>query len=243
MSFFLLIDFCSAVGKNIRTKVGSTPVAGALDAFAISSDDELKRLENSIVAMEAERARLNSKKNKTPEQISRIKVLNGLLEDANDAFGARLEELKQTVGLFKDMFDEAYGNAMDAFDVEERKLQIDFEMNIDNKKARADIEEAQNQIAGMQYKIDDKEAALKSIEDQEKKINERYDERLDALDKIEQANAEINQQQKNQMTLAEALTSGDIAAAARAAQDMRAQDAANAVVKEKEALEQARKWT
>jgi LysM repeat protein len=113
-------------------------------------------------------------------------------------------------------------------------------MNIDNKKAKADIEEAQNQIAGMQYNIDDKEAALKAIEDQEKKINETYDERLDALDEVEKANAAINQQQKNQLTLADALTSGDIAAAARAAQEMRAQAAADAVVKEKEALEQAR---
>jgi TP901 family phage tail tape measure protein len=229
------------IARGTRTAVGSTAVSGAIDAFAISSDDELKRLENSIVSMQAERTRLNSKKNKTPAQIARIKQLNEMLEDANDAFGARLVELKQTVGMFKDMFDQAYGSAMDAFDVEERKLQIDFEMNIDNKKAKQDIEDAQNQIAGDQYLIDDKEAALKAIEDQEKKINETYDKRLDALDEVEKANAAISQQQKNQITLADALTSGDIAAAARAAQEMRAQAAADAVVKEKEALEQARK--
>ena len=232
------------IGKGIKTNVGSTQLKdGALDAFAISSDDELKRLENSIVSMEAEKKRLEAKpKNKrTAAQEARIIQLADLLNDANDAFGARLEELKKTVGLYKDMFDEAYGSAMDAFDVEERKLEIDFEMNIDNKKAKADIELAQNQIADAQYKIDDKEAALKAIEDQEKKINERYDERLDALDKIEKTNADINQQQKIQMTLADALTSGDIAAAARAAQEMRAQAASDAVVKERDALEQARK--
>jgi hypothetical protein len=218
---------------------------GPLDAFAISSDNELKDLENSINSMKAEKARLEAKvpKNKrTKAQQDKIDQLGDLLDDAEDAFTARLTELKETVGLYRDLFDETYNNAMDSFDAEERSLQINFEMNVDNKKANEEIEKAQNEIAAMQYLNDDKEAALKAIEDQEQAINEKYDKRIEALDAVEKANANIANQQKGQLTLAEALTSGDIAAAARAAQEMRAQEAADAVTKQKDAVEQSRKY-
>jgi len=40
----------------------------------------------------------------------------------------------------------------------------------------------------------------------EQKINEKYDERIKALDDVEKANAAIANQQRGQLTLAEALT-------------------------------------
>jgi hypothetical protein len=138
------------------------------------------------------------------------------------------------------LFDKGFSNAMQAFDVQETALNIQFK--IDTKSQNAVIKEAQNEIAAIQYLVDDKEAALKGIEDQEQKINDKYDERIKALDEVEKANASISNQQKGQLTLAEALTSGDIAAAARAAQDMRAQAAADAVTKQKDAIEKSREY-
>ena len=136
------------------------------------------------------------------------------------------------------VFDRGFSNAIEKADVAEKKLQLKFDMDTEGLQKTIDL--AQDKIDAAQEDIDDKEAALRAIEKQEEKINEKYDERIKALDEVEKANAAISQQQKGQLTLAEALTSGDIAAAAKAAQEMRAQQAADAVTKEKEALEKSK---
>lgn len=147
---------------------------------------------------------------------------------------------KLSIEGMQQIFDDGFSAAMDKADVAEKTLRLDFEL--DTKSLNDNITSAQDKIAGYQFSIDDQEALLREIEKQEQKINDKYDERIDALDEVEKANAAISAQQKGQLTLAEALTSGDIAAAARAAQEMRAQEAANAVTKEKEALEKSRQY-
>jgi TP901 family phage tail tape measure protein len=57
-------------------------------------------------------------------------------------------------------------------------------------------------------------------------INEKYDKQVEALQKVNELNQQIVESQGQQLDLADALTSGDIAAAARAAQAMRASSAA-----------------
>jgi TP901 family phage tail tape measure protein len=57
-------------------------------------------------------------------------------------------------------------------------------------------------------------------------INAKYDLQEEALNKISDINQEIINQQKSQLSLADALTQGDISAAAQLAQDMRAESAA-----------------
>ncbi len=138
------------------------------------------------------------------------------------------------------IFDDGFNAAMDKADVDEKTLQLKFEFETRDLDEKINL--AQDEIAGLQYNVDDQEAMLRGIEKQEQKINDKYDERIEALDQVEKANAAISAQQKGQLTLAEALTSGDIAAAAKAAQDMRAQAAADAVTKEKEALEKSREY-
>jgi TP901 family phage tail tape measure protein len=163
-----------------------------------------------------------------------------LLQLALDQANVELKIKKMTIDGMEEIFQDGFNKATESFDVKEKELQLKFD--IDTKQANKDIEDAQNEIAKKQFEIDDKEAGLKQIEEQEKKINEKYDERIAALDEVEKANAAISEQQKGQLTLAEALTSGDIAAAARAAQDMRAKEAADAVTKQKDALEKSREF-
>ena len=215
---------------RIRSKYSSE------NAFVIGSDENLKTMESAIATQQSKVNRLIAKGADGKQIKAAQKELNNMITD----FDERLNQLKNTIGLMQDMFDEGFGNAMEAFDAQETALQIKF--NLDTKESNKIIEEAQNTIAGIQYKIDDKEASLRAIEDQEQKINEKYDERIEALDEVEKANASIANQQRGQLTLAEALTSGDIAAAARAAQDMRAQQAADAVARQKDAVEQSRQY-
>jgi hypothetical protein len=72
-------------------------------------------------------------------------------------------------------------------------------------------------------------------------INKRYDEQAEALSKVAAINAEIVAQEKEQLDLADALSKGDIAAAARAVQSIRASQAAKNADNASKALEQSRK--
>ena len=81
---------------------------------------------------------------------------------------------------------------------------------------------------------------LSLIDRQTSKINEKYDAQAAALTKISEINSEIAGQQKQQIGLADALSRGDIAAAAAAAQEMRATAAANAQGRQSGILESAR---
>ena len=71
-------------------------------------------------------------------------------------------------------------------------------------------------------------------------INKKYDDQQTALQKVADINQQIIAQQQQQLGLADALTQGDIAAAAKAAQDMRASNAANYASNAQNALQQSR---
>ena len=71
-------------------------------------------------------------------------------------------------------------------------------------------------------------------------INKKYDAQAEALANVQRINENIIRQQQQQLGLADALSSGDIAAAAKAAQDMRAADAANYAGGVSSAMDQAR---
>ena len=111
-------------------------------------------------------------------------------------------------------------------------------------KAMADFRKA-NGMSVQQYQIitQERENARQALQDQidvlndgftaldkfENSINDSYteknkliDEQISALQKVSQINEEIASQQKDQLDLASAITSGDIAAAAQAAEQYRA---------------------
>jgi len=84
--------------------------------------------------------------------------------------------------------------------------------------------------------IDENNFALEKIAAQEDVINEKYNKQIEALDKIEKANQNIANIQKQRMSIADALTRGDISAAAMAMQDARAERAQSALTGQREGL-------
>ena len=71
-------------------------------------------------------------------------------------------------------------------------------------------------------------------------INEKYDKQEEALSKISQLNSDIASQEKSRISLADALSQGDISAAAQLAQDMRTSEAEAAARRSGELLAAAR---
>ena len=84
-------------------------------------------------------------------------------------------------------------------------------------------------------------AGLEVISIKEKKINDKYDKRIKALDQIGKLQERNNQKQQDSLTLADALSKGDIAAAARAAMAMRQNSQKQALDDAKTSVENARK--
>jgi hypothetical protein len=98
---------------------------------------------------------------------------------------------------------------------------------------------------GFQDQIDTYNEGIGSIEKLEQSVNDKYDakikligEQVTALDKVRSINEDIAAQQQNQLTLADALTQGDISAAASAAADYSAQQAEVASRSASEALDE-----
>jgi TP901 family phage tail tape measure protein len=92
------------------------------------------------------------------------------------------------------------------------------------------------EIDPLKAQIDANNFALEGIALREDAINKNYDTQISALDKIASINQEINNIQKQRMSIADALTRGDISAAAVAAQEARAQQAESAISGERNAL-------
>jgi hypothetical protein len=135
---------------------------------------------------------------------------------------------------FAKLYDKAVGY------LQEQKTSIEIDFKLKSAADQAIVNEAQDKIDGLNYKIDDYEAELTEIESQEEVINKAYDKRIESLDKVSSLNDKIASKQKAQLTVADALADGDIAAAARAMQELNTQRAQEAIEDRKEALEKSR---
>jgi hypothetical protein len=164
------------------------------------------------------------------------------IQDMLEASKARIEAEKAVKMLtpegMEDVFNDGFSKAMEAFEAQEKKLTLEFDVKV--KADKGIIEAAQNEIAEIQYQIDDYEADLKGVEDQETKINKTYDDKLDALEKVKNANQKILDQEKGKLSIAEAITRGDLYAAAQAAQQVRQSSASGYFESQTSALHAAR---
>ena len=164
--------------------------------------------------------------------------INVMLQELRNAQNAMKEAARLTPEGLQEVFEDGFNKAMETFDAKERKLTLEYEVKIANDEEI--IRNAQSQIAAIQYQLDDYEADLRGIEDQEDAINKTYDEKLEALEKVRKANQKVLEQEKGRLSVAEAITRGDLAAAARAVQDVRASSAAGYFSSQTDALNAGR---
>ena len=116
-----------------------------------------------------------------------------------------------------------------------KKSETDKQQKIvDN--ANAQIKIAQRVQAANDYLASRYEDGLKTIDDQANEITKKYDKQFESLDKISKINETIARQEKGRLSVSEALSQGDVYAAARAAQELRAQNAADAAAFAKSSL-------
>ena len=162
-----------------------------------------------------------------------------------DALKAEVEATK-SLKTAQEIFQESYDKGTAYLDNQEAKINNDFDRsatNLNNKatilKANQAIEDLQNGVGG-KTGLNQYSDGLSKLQFREDEINKKYDERAKALNKVATINQRISEQTKGQLSLAQALSSGDIAAAAQAAQDMNAANATAAIEDQKTNLDLAR---
>jgi TP901 family phage tail tape measure protein len=155
--------------------------------------------------------------------------------EAPNLFKQQLEKAQAQATLREKLIDMEFAPKIkkenDALRTQEQNLQ-NINDAIDNITA--------TQIKPIQAIIDANNFALEKISMQEDIINEKYNKQIDALDKIATINQDIANTQRQRISIADALTRGDISAAAFAVQELRAQQAQSAVSKQKDALTTSR---
>jgi len=143
-------------------------------------------------------------------------------------------------------------NQYEDMNAQEQRLVQEHER--EKKQWQDKIDAAQEYINGWQKSIDslNKEISQRNhqadllnheldlIGKAEEDINATYDKRMDALDEVESINNRILQSQRSQLDISRALSTGDVYAAAAAAQEMQDQQAQQAMVDARDALTTAR---
>jgi hypothetical protein len=124
-----------------------------------------------------------------------------------------------------EQFAGVYGKVMDVFNAQQAILEMNNETA--TASTRKIIEALEKQIEVYQRRSAELERDLEKISEKENEINKAYDEKTKALETVKKLNQDIINQQKSQLSIADALSRGDISAAASAMQDARAQSAAS----------------
>jgi hypothetical protein len=160
---------------------------------------------------------------------------NGLkisdLEQEIAPFQTRINKINQSISDNQRTIDITYTRPIEAVQTAVEKLNRQLETSpIFGNRLMEKIQE-QNTM----YSND-----LAIISHESEKINTAYDKQLESLTATTELNDQIIAQQGMQLGLADALTQGDIAAAAKAAQEMKAANAANFADSQSKAIDRAR---
>jgi TP901 family phage tail tape measure protein len=161
---------------------------------------------------------------------AKIKLAEGAVKEINKEIEKKQGEidainltLKYDKNIGQNLLDDLQEEISDA----QRKIELDFDRP---------IEILQKTISDAQRKIElDFDRPMQSLQDRStilsndltligkaaESINEKYDKQEQALTKISQLNSEIAAQEKSRISIADALSQGDISTAAQLAQDMR----------------------
>ena len=153
------------------------------------------------------------------------------LELAAKPFRREIELLNREIRGMEQDIEKTYTRPIEG--LQEEISDLERTLEIDPKFGDRAMEAINNQNAKMSN-----DAAI--MANQAETINDKYDKQAEALAKVAEINEDILNQQKSQLDIAGALTSGDISAAAKAVQEARAQSAQRFSGSLSQALEQSR---
>lgn len=199
----------------------------------------------------------------TNEQIQKMVKNYGILRTSQEIIDAKVKEIKKDHEAIVKVIDgqidaqeKVVKGIQDQIDALEQKNEEDqwtirgkerekelIDRQVESLERANEMDERRIESLQRQDELRNREAdalshELELMSKAEQKIRDAYEQRINALDQVAKINDYIINQQQNQLGLAQALTSGDIAAAAQARQQMQAADAQFAVTQMREGLQQ-----
>jgi TP901 family phage tail tape measure protein len=171
-------------------------------------------------------------------------------QDAVDKIQKKIDAIQAKIDLEQRTLETTIGRKIENYQEQVNDLQRTIEMQFDRP-----IEAIQNEIGALERGIElDFERPLAALQEtssdlsndltlmdkQAESINEKYDAQEKALQDVANINQQILGQQKQQISLADALTQGDISAAAQMAQESRASAAEASSTNAQNTLQAAR---
>jgi len=220
--------FQMLIGKNIDYKTALELVNDAEIRKEILATKNIKGVKNQEKALRDYVKLVNQyvKLSKKEEEITTAPI---------DRRIGELESLQKFIALNEKLIDLRAAPKIKAFNDELEKQEGLLQ------KVNDEIQQiTRSQIEPIQKIIDANNYALQAISLREDAINEKYNKQVEALDKIEKANQNIANIQKQRMSIADALTRGDISAAAQAVQEARVERAQSALTGQRDVLTRVR---
>jgi len=167
-----------------------------------------------------------------------------------DAIQEEIDGIQRQIDVHQRFVTINFDRPMEALQEEVSDLQRRIELEIDRpieainkaiEKLQRDIEmQFDRPIAALQEESSDLANDLTLMDKTAQAINEKYDAQEKALQKISDINQDLLNQDKSRLSIADALSRGDIAAAAEAAQQAREQAAQAAAQRAGGVLQRAR---
>ena len=216
------------IGKNIDYKTALDLVNDAEIRKEILATKNIKGVKNQEKALRDYVKLVN-------QYVKLTKQEEAITTEPIDRRIGELESLQKFVALNEKLIDLRSAPQIKAYN-DELEKQEGLLQNVNDKIQQI----TRSQIEPIQAVIESNNAALEKIALQEDIINEKYNKQVEALDKIATINQDIANIQKQRMSIADALTRGDISAAAQLAQEARAEQAQSAVTGQKDLLTRAR---
>jgi hypothetical protein len=233
-----------ATGKLNALQERIKAIKQQTQAYIILRNAKIDEATATELSNDAEIASLvitNSKGKSLKQIIALVKEYKQALADQTKAefqymsgpnlFQKQLERSQAQAALREKLIDLQFAPQIkkenDALAVQEKKL----------ADVNAAIEKVtKSQVEPIQAVIDSNSLALDKIALQEDAINEKYNKQIEALDKVASINQDIANIQRQRLSIADALTRGDISAAAQLMQDARAEQAQSAITVQKDSL-------
>jgi hypothetical protein len=216
--------FTTLIGKQIDFK---TAIELTNDAEIVKEILDINAIKNTTKRNKALKEFINL----TQKYIKVNQENQDTVADPRDKEIARLDNLQKIIALNEYLIDLRTAPEIKAFN-DEIENQEGLLQNVNDEIDKIN----NNRIKPIQKIIDANNFVLEQISLQEDAINEKYEKQISALEKIETINQDIANTQKQRLSIADALTRGDISAAAQLVQEAKAQQAQNAFSRQKDAL-------
>jgi TP901 family phage tail tape measure protein len=244
---FSLKDFLTKGTKEINTQIKAfnllrkagfdaafaMDIAGNADVAAAIKANGLTKA--NIQLLKTYKARQEALKKLQEEESKRA-------EEASKTFADREKE-RLDIQLARFNLEEAIIKSQytkNLEDINEKLRNQKYELELVNRQLEEQDKNLASIVDPKEGRIDDIQYILEGISFQEAAINEKYDEQSKLLSTITKMNQNLYSIQQKRISLADALSSGDISAAAALVTEMRAEEASIQASSQQEALDLAR---